>query len=85
MKNKYILIEVIEREISVPEFFPTLEAAQSDMMNKFKEAMGLDDEDLAEAKPVDGGFQLEEDCCFGKKKAYGERHGQNFDWEIFEI
>lgn len=88
MGNKYVLIEVIEREISVPEFFPTYEAAHKAMMKKFKEAMGLDDEDLAEAEPVervDGGFKIDDDCCFTQWNAYGEHHGQNFDWQIFEV
>ena len=37
------------------------------MLEKFKEAMGLNDEDLAEAEPikrVDGGFEIDGDCCF---------------------
>lgn len=88
MGNKYVLIEVIEREISVPEFFPTYKAAHKAMMKKFKEAMGLDDEDLAEAEPVervDGGFKIDDDCCFTQWNAYGEHHGQNFDWQIFEV
>lgn len=88
MGNKYILIEVIERDISAPEFFPTHEAAHQAMMEKFKEAMGLDDEDLAEAAPVervDGGFKIDDDCCFSRWNAYGEHHGQNFDWQIFEV
>lgn len=88
MGNKYILVEVIERNISVPEFFPTHEAAHKAMLEKFKEAMGLNDEDLAEAEPiksVDGGFKIDGDCCFAWWNAYGERHGQNFDWKIFEL
>lgn len=91
MENyKFILIEVIEREISEPEFHPTLEGAQKAMMDKFVPAMGLDDEDLAAAEPiedVEGGFCVgsDYDCCFGKYAAYGERHGQNFDWRIFEL
>lgn len=88
MKTKYLLIEVIERAISSPEFFNTYAEAHNAMMSKFKESLGLNDEDLTEAEPikdVDGGFQIEEDCCFSKWKAYGECHGQNYDWEIFEV
>lgn len=87
MEKKYILIEVVEREISAPEFYDTYNDAYSAMMGKFKASLALDDEDLASAEPVkdaDGCFQLDEDCCYGKWNAFGERYGQNFDWRIFE-
>ena len=88
MGNKYILIEVMEREISMPEFFDTHEEAYASMMSKFKEAMDFDDEDIAIAEPmeaIDGGFRFDDDCCFNKWRAFGERFGQNFDWRIFEL
>lgn len=35
---KYVLIEVIEREISPPEFFGTFDAARAEMVKRYKEA-----------------------------------------------
>ena len=46
---KYMLIEVIERDISVPEFFDTWEDAHSAMCEKVAEVKGVQVEEIKES------------------------------------
>lgn len=71
--TKYVLLEVIEREISVPEFFDTYEAAYTKMKDYVLEAAGVSELDDASDFDIDN------------NEAWGERYGQNFDWKIFEV
>lgn len=70
MKN-FVLIEVIEREISAPEFFDTLGAAQEEMRERF-EASVQDEED--------------DNACCDEISAYCENSNHdNCDWKIFDL
>ena len=44
-KGRFILVEVVERDISVPEFFDTWEDAEHEMLKRLKQVMDLDDND----------------------------------------
>lgn len=75
--NKYLLIEVIERVISVPARFPTYEEAYEEMRRRYAQAtdIDLDNPDPDELERIEEEIQ--------ENSAYTERHGQNFDWQLF--
>lgn len=82
MNEKYILVEVIEREISEPTYHPTLESAQAEMHKYARNVLGLEDDTsfedlLAEIQDYEGDMD--------DMSGYCTRHGQNFDWKIFEV
>ena len=77
----YLLIEVIEREVSVPEQYATFEQAQEAMFQKAAEATGVEVETVREA--YFSGEEMECGAVILESSAYCERHGQNFDWMIF--
>lgn len=78
---KYILIEVMEREIATPQFFNTYEEAFEQMCRFMAQALGISYEEFNSAK------EEFDNCDTGLTKfsAWTERHGNNFDWAIFEI
>ena len=78
---KYLLIEVIERGISVPEEYETFELAQEAMFQKVAEAIGEEVETIREAY-LSGG-DIERGAVVLENMAYCESHGQNYDWMIF--
>lgn len=70
MKN-FVLIEVVEREISAPEFFDTLGAAQEEMRERFEAAARDEDDDNAYCDEM---------------SAYCENaNHDNCDWKIFDL
>lgn len=71
--EKYILIEVIERDISQPEFFDTHDEAH-DKMCLYMAAV-LDE-------TVD---EIKKSGLVESNSAWCERHGDNFDWKIFRV
>ncbi len=72
----FVLIEVIEREISSPAFFDAYQEAYDEMVTRVRQAFG---DDIAFGEEDDVGAVVH------KMSAYGEKHGQNFDWRIFAI
>lgn len=91
MEKKFIVSEVIERDISEPAIFSTLKDAQKDMAEKISEAFDVNEDAVleqilqAETQPGDTIEDDDEDFAFYGRTAYGERHGQNYDWAIHEI
>lgn len=88
MERKAILIEVIEQCISEPMFFDTWKEAEHEMLERFKNVMGLTDEDLENAEEsdtVEGLRLIDEDTWFKESQARCERYGNNYDWRIFEV
>ena len=77
----YLLIEVIEREVSIPEQYVTFEQAQAAMFQKAAEATGVEVEAVREAYLSGEGMEC--GAVILESSAYCERHGQNFDWMIF--
>lgn len=80
---KYMLIEAIERDISVPEFFDAWEDAHNAMCEKVAEVKGVQVEEIKESYLA--GEEYEEDTCVLENSAWAERHGNNFDWKIFSV
>ena len=69
--KKFVLIEVIERDISTPTFFETLTAAQNEMRARFEASVRSEDDDNA--------------CC-DEMFAYCENHNHdNCDWKIYDL
>lgn len=87
MSKKYVLVEVIEREISEPMIFDTEEAAVNKMAELFAEVNDIDGTIPDEIKEWvseeygDDGY----DAAFLSDYAYCEKRGQNYDWKIFEM
>ena len=76
---KYVLIEVIERNISIPEFFGTFEEAHAEMKRRYEQAARCDDSTgLFDINDFNGGIIQWEACC------ENDNH-DNCDWKIFEI
>lgn len=81
MNNKrFVLVEVIEREISVPKFFDSFEEAHDRMEQHYKEAAGAGNEDAEDFEPDDLDGELNE------WDAYCENSNHdNCDWKIFQL
>ena len=82
MSTQYMVIEVIEREISDPTYHKNLEAAQAKMQELARQALDVDEnatvEELMETiQNYDGDMD--------ETSGYCTRHGQNYDWKIFKI
>lgn len=78
---KYVLIEVVEREISTPQFFETYEDAYEQMCRFMAQALGYSYEEFVSEKEDFDNI----DTCLNKFDAWTERYGNNYDWKIFEI
>lgn len=81
----FMLIEVIEREIQEPMFFPTHEAAEARMRERFKEMTSVTDEEIAELDIDSGTIIVDEDVYLCESFACCEDCGQNYDWRIFDL
>lgn len=81
--EKYVLIEVLEREISVPEFFDSKEEAHTKMCEYVAEAMDLTVAEVVESYLA--GVELCDNACVLEDMAYCDRHGNNYDWKIFTV
>lgn len=86
--SAYVLIEVVEQDISDPVFFATHEDAHAGMCEHIAKALGISSEEVqrtyAEAKNFEDVFN-----CEGSVGANSARindlHGQNHDWKIFPV
>jgi len=76
--KKYVLCETIEREISTPEFFDTHDAVFRAMLERFSQVM-----DIPYLELVIHQDEYEDEIT--EYSAYCERHGNNYDWKIFEV
>lgn len=80
---KYLLVEVCERDISLPEVFATHEEAHNEMC---KAVANIFDEDVAVVKESYlSGEEFDGQTCITEDQAWTERHGNNFDWKIFRL
>lgn len=75
MDKKFVLIEVIEREIGEPEFFNTYEEAYGQMKKYYHEAAASGCE---EDEGLDGELNQWDAWC-------ENANHDNCDWEIFEL
>lgn len=84
MKNRYMLISVIEREILI-ELFETKKEAQEKMREEIVRLAGID-EDIVAANPEyldlsDGEMGWSENCGF----VTDGRNHDNYDWVIVDL
>lgn len=80
---KYMLIEVMEREISEPEYFDTHDAAHDEMCRRVAEVYDISIDEVKESYLE--GEDLNENAVVLEDIAWAERYGKNFDWKIFAI
>lgn len=81
--NMYMLIEVMEREISEPEYFDTHDAAHDEMCRRVAEVYDISPDEVKESYLE--GEDLNENAVVLEDIAWAERYGKNFDWKIFAI
>lgn len=85
-KKRYLLCEVIERDMTKPVAFDARDDAVQAMLGYIREAIGLSETDLEACLREDGIYDLpdgEADVAAGT--AYATYHNQNYDWQIFEM
>ena len=82
MKKNYILVECIEREINLPEFFETKEQAYNDMAQRMSEILGMRIDEIESYDDYDIGISKVDSYTHGYISDY---HGLNYDWKIFKI
>lgn len=80
---KFVLVEVIEREISTPEFFDTFEEAHARMEQYYNEATACDPDDYDDEDDYDPD---DLDGELNEWDAYCENaNHDNCDWKIFKV
>lgn len=79
---KYVLIEVVDRDISKPEFFDSFEAVHYRMCQLVAEAAGATVDEIIDANNCDGEFDA--DTYIGERSAWAGRHS-SYDWFIFDV
>ena len=78
MKKNYILVECIEREINLPEFFETEEQAYNAMTQRMVDILKIQVEDIETYDDYD--------ICISKSCAWiTDYHHLNYDWKIFRV
>lgn len=78
MEKNYILIECIDREINLPEFFETEEQAYNAMAQRMADILKIQVEDIETYDDYD--------ICISKSCAWiTDYHHLNYDWKIFRI
>lgn len=95
--KRFLLIEVIDRDIQKPVFFLSREEAHDTMLQQLKSVMNLTDEDIQNAdvyespfvddetgKPYETDMYIDDGIFFGDWHASCEQYGQNYNWFIFE-
>ena len=78
MEKNYILVECIEREINLPEFFETEEQAYNVMAQRMADILKIQVEDIETYDDYD--------ICISKSCAWiSDYHHLNYDWKIFKV
>ena len=78
MKKNYILVECIEREINLPEFFETEEQAYNAMAQRMADILKIQVEDIETYDDYD--------ICISKSCDWiTDYHHINYDWKIFRV
>ena len=78
MKKNYVLVECIEREINLPEFFETEEQAYNAMAQRMADILKIQVEDIETYDDYD--------ICISKSCAWiTDYHHLNYDWKIFRV
>ena len=78
MEKNYVLVECIEREINLPEFFETEEQAYNAMAQRMADILKIQVEDIETYDDYD--------ICISKSCAWiTDYHHLNYDWKIFRV
>ena len=78
MNKNYILVECIDREINLPEFFETEEQAYNAMAQRMADILKIQVEDIETYDDYD--------ICISKSCAWiTDYHHLNYDWKIFRV
>ena len=78
MEKNYILVECIDREINLPEFFETEEQAYNAMAQRMADILKIQVEDIETYDDYD--------ICISKSCAWiTDYHHLNSDWKILRI
>ena len=78
MEKNYVLIECIEREINLPEFFETEEQAYNVMAQRMEDILKVQVEDIETCDDYDIG--ISKSCAW-----ISDYHHLNYDWKIFKV
>ena len=78
MKKNYVLVECIEREINLPEFFETEEQAYNVMAQRMADILKVQVEDIETCDDYDIG--ISKSCAW-----ISDYHHLNYDWKIFKV
>ena len=77
MEKNYILVECIEREINLPEFFETEEQAYNVMAQRMADILGIQ---VDEIETCDDDIGISKSCAW-----ISDYHHLNYDWKIFKV
>ena len=81
----YLLVEVVNRDISTPVAFDTYDDAFDEMCEYFAQVCDLTREQVKTAY-ANGEYDGEPDHPYlGASTAWADKHGVQFDWQIFDI
>ena len=78
MEKNYILVECIEREINLPEFFETEEQAYDVMAQRMADILKIQVEDIETYDDYDIG--ISKSCAW-----ITDYQHLNYDWKIFKV
>ena len=78
MEKNYVLIECIEREINLPEFFETEEQAYNVMTQRMAYILKIQVKDIETYDDSDIG--ISKSCAW-----ISDYHHLNYDWKIFKV
>ena len=78
MNKNYILVECIDREINLPEFFETEEQAYNAMAQRMADILKIQVEDIETYDDSDIG--ISKSCAW-----ISDYHHLNYDWKIFKV
>lgn len=86
---KYVLIEVVEREISEPEYFDTHDTAHDEMCERVAEVCAISSDDIKKSNGILASYLEDEDLNESagvlENIAWAERFGEKYDWRIFAV
>lgn len=80
--TRYLLVEVVERNISTPELFDTYEAAYDRMCERLASACGDTVEAVQRLRETE---DPDDRTGLSEYDAWTEQCGQNFDWRMFVV
>ena len=81
--TKFLLIEVIDREISNPDTYYTWEDAHNEMCSRIADILHITKEEVKESYMK--GEELDDSTCVIENAAWSTYKSAYYDWKIFQI